>query len=109
MEPELGSTPRRAGSLQSADTFPTAVAAIPGGTSLPIPSLAETFSGTGLALKGNLAIAQAKLTIPIKNTGIKIPLSFSWASRTELIKESDVRGHIGITFDMDTLVGLLKK
>jgi hypothetical protein len=93
----------------ASDTLPTIVAAVPGAMNLSLPSLADVFSGTGAALKGNLGLFQAKLTIPVKNSGVKIPLSVTWANRTELIKESDVRGNIGVTFDMDTIVGSLKK
>jgi hypothetical protein len=52
--------------------------------------------------KGNLGLVQGKFTIPTKG-GVSIPISLTWASRTELIKESDVRGSIGITFDLDKL------
>jgi hypothetical protein len=61
------------------------------------------------ALKGNVVVGQAKLTIPVKGSGVKIPLSFTVANRTELIKEQDVRGNIGITFDFDTIVSKLKR
>jgi hypothetical protein len=60
------------------------------------------------ALKGNLEIGQAKITFPVKGSGVKIPLSFTWANRTELIKEKEVRGNIGITFDFDTILSKLK-
>jgi hypothetical protein len=52
---------------------------------------------------GHLVVGQAKLTIPVKGSGVKIPLSISAANRTELIKEKDVRGNIGITFDLDAI------
>jgi hypothetical protein len=52
--------------------------------------------------KGNLGLVQGKFTIPTKG-GVSIPISLTWASRTELINESDVRGSIGITFDLDKL------
>jgi hypothetical protein len=52
---------------------------------------------------GHLVVGQAKLTIPVKGTGVKIPFSISAANRTELIKEKDVRGNIGITFDLDAI------
>jgi len=52
---------------------------------------------------GHLVVGQAKLTIPVKGSGVKIPFSISAANRTELIKEKDVRGNIGITFDLDTI------
>jgi hypothetical protein len=61
-----------------------------------------------ITLPGNLGIMQAKLTIPIKGTGLKIPISLSYANRTELIQEKDVSGQFGLTFDFDQLVNQLK-
>lgn len=55
-----------------------------------------------VSLTGNIGLVQGKLTIPTKSA-ISIPVSVTWASRTELIKESDIRGNIGITFDLDKL------
>ncbi len=58
---------------------------------------------------GTTAIAQAKLTVPVgKNVGVKMPLSITWANRTELIKEKQVRGNIGITYDLDSLFARFK-
>lgn len=53
--------------------------------------------------RGNLGVFQTKVSIPIKDSGVKIPISFTYATRTELVKEKDARGNIGITFDLDTL------
>ena len=50
---------------------------------------------------------QAKLTIPLGNTGIQLPLSLTVANRTELIKEKEVRGQFGFTFDFSKLVNAL--
>ena len=58
--------------------------------------------------KGDIGVGQIKLTIPVKNSGIRIPISFSFANRTELIKEKEVRGNFGFTFDLDTLFALFK-
>jgi hypothetical protein len=44
-----------------------------------------------------------KLTLSFKGTGLKIPIAFSYANRTELIKATERRGHIGITYDFDHL------
>jgi hypothetical protein len=55
-----------------------------------------------VSLRGNIGLVQGKFTIPTKSA-VSIPLSVTWASRTELIKESDTRGNIGITFDLDKL------
>jgi hypothetical protein len=55
--------------------------------------------------KGNIVVVQLKLTVPIKNSGLKVPLSITASNRTELIKEKDVRASFGITYDLDTLLG----
>jgi hypothetical protein len=65
-------------------------------------------NGVTIDRRGNMGIFQSKLSIPVKDSGIKIPISFTYASRTELIKEKDVRGNIGITFDLDTLFSKAK-
>jgi len=48
-------------------------------------------------------IGQAKLTIPIFN-GVNFPISISVANRSDLIKESKVRGHFGFTLDLAKLL-----
>jgi hypothetical protein len=58
--------------------------------------------------RGDIGVGQLKLTIPVKNSGIRIPLSFSFANRTELIKEKETRGNFGFTFDPDTLFAIFK-
>jgi hypothetical protein len=58
--------------------------------------------------KGDIAIGQFKLTIPVRGSGVKIPISLTIANRTDLIKESDVRGNVGITLDLDTLFAKFK-
>jgi hypothetical protein len=67
-----------------------------------------TVVAAGAVLRGNLFAGQGKLTIPVKGSGVKIPISFTVSNRTELIKETDIRGNIGVTFDLDTIVGFLK-
>ena len=94
---------------------------IPSGTIPNIGDATTTFSGVLLALlqqplgqmvqvngvdvntKGNIGLFQAKLNIKVKNTGVQIPISFTYATRTELVKESDVRGNVGVTFNLDSL------
>lgn len=64
----------------------------------------EAIEGSTLVVpKGDIATLQAKLTIPIRGTAFKIPLSFSYANRTELIKERELRGNFGFTFDLDSI------
>ncbi len=58
--------------------------------------------------KADIGIAQLKVEIPVRE-GISIPLSFTWANATELIKENHVRGNFGITFDMDKLFALTRR
>jgi hypothetical protein len=67
-----------------------------------------TLNGVTISRTGNIGVFQAKLSIPIKDSGVKIPVAFTYASRTELVKEKDVRGNIGITFDLDSLFAKAK-
>lgn len=68
------------------------------GSGIVLPGTAATLLGT----KGNIGIVQGRLTVPLNNT-IKVPLSLTWSNRTELIKESDTRGQVGVTMDLDSL------
>jgi hypothetical protein len=52
---------------------------------------------------GNMGVFQAKYSIPVGDSGLQIPISFTASNRTELIKEKEMRGNIGITFDLDKL------
>jgi hypothetical protein len=69
------------------------------GTGIVLPGSASTL----LAPKGNIDIFQAKVTMPIKGGMVKVPVSFTWANRTELINESEKRGQIGLTLDFDSV------
>lgn len=74
------------------------------GTNIALPSDATVLLGQ----KGSIGIGQLKLTIPFKSTGVKFPVAVTWANRTELVKGTDVSGHIGISFDLDTLLAKSK-
>jgi len=68
--------------------------------------LNNTITSSGVVTpntKGDFAVGQFKITIPVKGSGVKIPFSFSVANRTDLIKETDVRGSFGFTFDLDSI------
>ncbi|GEM_PF-5758141 len=68
----------------------------------------DIFNELGLVIpntKGDIAVGQLKLTIPIPRWGVRLPLSMTVANRTDLIKESIVRGNFGITFDLDSMFG----
>jgi hypothetical protein len=58
---------------------------------------------------GWIHAGQVKVTIPVKGSGVKIPLSVSFANRTELIREKSVRGHFGLTFDLDVLASAVRQ
>lgn len=68
-------------------------------TTIVLPGPAATL----LAPKGNLVVAQAKVTFSMKN-GVKLPVGVTWSNRTELIKAKEVRGHIGFDFDWSSLL-----
>lgn len=54
---------------------------------------------TGMTKTAPIYKAQAKLTIPIM-AGMEIPISVSVANRTEFVKEKEVKGKFGFTFDV---------
>lgn len=67
-----------------------------------------TLNGVTINRTGGVGVFQTKLSIPVKDSGVKIPISFTYANRTELIKEKDIRGNVGVTFDFDSLFSKTK-
>jgi hypothetical protein len=65
-------------------------------TSIPLADDAASVLGT----KGHIGVAQLRFSLSL-NRVVRVPLSVTWASRRELIKEEDVRGQIGLTLDLD--------
>lgn len=61
------------------------------------------FNDAQIKQRGHIFLFQTKVEFPTANNAIRIPLSFSASNRTELIDESDVRGQIGISFNLDAL------
>lgn len=51
--------------------------------------------------------AQAKVKVPVAD-GIEIPISVTFANRTDLIDETDIRGQFGFTFDTAKLLRAFK-
>jgi hypothetical protein len=78
---------------------------IPNDTVAAAPKAASGAAVTAASPKGNIGLIQVKFTVPVKNSGVKVPLSISASNRTELIKERDVRASFGITYDLDALIG----
>jgi hypothetical protein len=72
------------------------------GTNIILPANAQVLLGT----KGVLGVFQGKLTINTKS-GLNIPIGVSWANKTDLLNATDVRGHIGITYDFASITQLL--
>ncbi|MBV8199482.1 MAG: hypothetical protein JOZ15_02555, partial [Acidobacteria bacterium] len=68
------------------------------GTTIPLPGDASVL----LQTKGTISIGQIALTLNFKN-GVKAPIAISFANRTDLLKASTVRGHFGLTYDLDSL------
>lgn len=65
----------------------------------------QTIPNTTVVIrKGDIGVFQAKLVIPIKGTAFKIPISISFANRTELIGEREIRGNFGFTLDIDSIL-----
>ncbi len=69
------------------------------GTNIPLPQAAAV----ALAGTGPIWIAEAKVTLKLKNSGAEIPFAITRANRTDLIQATSTRGHIGITYDLDKL------
>jgi hypothetical protein len=66
-------------------------------------------NGVNVNLKGNIGFAQAKVSFPVKKgSGVNIPLSITYASRTDLNKEHDIRGSLGMTLDLDSVFANMK-
>jgi hypothetical protein len=80
-----------------------ALITIPAGTTAPgsgivLPAEAVSLLDT----KGHIVIFQSQVAIPVGQT-LKMPFSVTWSNRSELVKEKDVRGQIGMTLDLDGL------
>ena len=63
-------------------------------------------NGVEVDRTGGLGFFQARLKVPMGDSGVSVPLSVTFASRTELVKdEGEIRGNVGFTFDLDKLIG----
>lgn len=52
--------------------------------------------------RGNIWVGQGRLTIRVGDSGVQVPLSLTMSNRSELlVNERDIRGSIGVTFDLD--------
>jgi hypothetical protein len=72
------------------------------GTNIALPGNAQVLLGTA----GWLGVAQGKLVINLKQ-GLNIPIAVKWSNKTDLLKGSDVRGQIGLSYDLSALSKLI--
>lgn len=57
--------------------------------------------------KDEIGVAQAKATFPLA-TGVDLPISVTYATRSEYVDEDEVRGNFGVSVDTDKLWSLAK-
>ena len=70
---------------------------------------ASTQAGTTVpGTRGDIAVGQFGLKVPIPGMGMHLPISFTVANRTELVKEKEVRGNFGFTFNLDSILARFK-
>lgn len=62
-----------------------------------------TFNQSKISERGHIGLFQTKLELPTANNAVRIPFSFTYSNRTELIKESDTRVQVGFSFNLDSL------
>jgi len=75
---------------------------IPGVSFVGLPAGAKTV----FAQKGSLGLFQAKLTLAPMGSNVKVPVSFTYSNRTELIDKPTWRGQVGFAYDFDSLFAL---
>lgn len=68
-----------------------------------ISTTPPTISNLLPTLKGHLGAFQVKLSIPGGKSGVRIPLAFTAATRSEVFNKPDYRVNIGIAFNIDAL------
>ncbi len=60
-------------------------------------------NGVSITSRGNVLLGQLKWNFPVGTSGITFPVSLTTSNRTELIKETNVRGTIGVSYNLDSL------
>jgi hypothetical protein len=53
---------------------------------------------------GTVVVGQVKVLVPVSGSLVRVPIALTVANRSELVKEKLVRGQVGLTFDVDSLV-----
>jgi hypothetical protein len=71
---------------------------------------AVSFAGNTFTVESGVIVAvQGRVMLSVKGSGVKIPLSLTYSNRTELLKEKELRGHVGVTFDLDILSSVVRR
>jgi hypothetical protein len=74
------------------------------GTNITLPNNAQVLLGTS----GWLSVVQGKLTINLRE-GLTLPVALKWSNKTDLLGSQDIRGQIGLSYDLSALSKLLAK
>jgi hypothetical protein len=72
------------------------------GTDITLPENAQVLLGTS----GWLGVVQGKIVFNLAK-GLSIPVALKWSNKTDLLKGSDVRGQLGLTYDLSALSKLI--
>jgi hypothetical protein len=79
----------------------------------PVPGVAfvglSPNASTVFTTTGNIVLGQARLTFTPPSSGIKIPISVTFANRSELIDKATWRAQVGVTYDFDSLFAAFTK
>jgi len=70
-----------------------------------LPDAAKTV----FAKKGDIRLAQAKLSFAPDGSNVKIPVSVTYSNRTELIDKPAWRAQVGVSYDFDSLFALANR
>lgn len=72
------------------------------GTNISLPANAQVLLGT----KGWIGVAQGKIVFNLSK-GLSIPVALKWSNKTDLTKGNDVRGQLGLSYDLSALSKLI--
>jgi hypothetical protein len=72
------------------------------GTNITLPSNAQVLLGTS----GWLGVVQGKIVFNLSK-GLNIPVAIKWSNKTDLLTGNDIRGQIGLSYDLSALSKVL--
>jgi hypothetical protein len=72
------------------------------GTNITLPSNAQVLLGTS----GWLGVVQGKIVFNLSQ-GLNIPVAIKWSNKTDLLTGNDIRGQIGLSYDLSALSKVL--